>query len=65
MNKDMDASKDSWSQLGKDYFRQARINVDGLRMREALTGENDVLEQFFDVEHVFDSTRPTAKLLIP
>ncbi|MDM5221207.1 hypothetical protein QUF86_10815 [Peribacillus sp. NJ11] len=65
MNKDMDASKDTWSQLGKDYFRQARINVDGLRMREALTGENDVLEQFFDVEHVFDSTRPTAKLLIP
>ncbi|MGG0414333.1 hypothetical protein [Peribacillus simplex] len=40
----------SWSQLGKDYFRQTHINVDGLRMREALTGENDVLVQFFDVE---------------
>ncbi|WHY96780.1 hypothetical protein [Peribacillus simplex] len=61
MNKDMDVSKDSWSQLGKDYLRQARINVNGIRMREALTGENDVLEQFFDVEHVFDSTRPSAK----
>jgi hypothetical protein len=51
--------------IREEYFRQARINVDGLRMSEALTVENDVLEQFFEVEHVFDSTRPTAKLLIP
>ncbi|MDP1420624.1 hypothetical protein Q8G35_20140 [Peribacillus simplex] len=64
MKKNMDGPKYSWSQLGKDYFRQTHINVDGLRMREALTGEKDVLVQFFDGEIVFDSTRPTAKLLI-
>jgi hypothetical protein len=52
----VDASKTSWSQLGPDYFRQARINVDGLRMRGALTGINDVLEPFFDVERVFNSS---------
>lgn len=60
----VDASKAYWSQLGPDYFRQARINVDGLRMREALTGENNVLKQFFDVKQSFDSLRPTAKKLI-
>lgn len=60
----VDASKTTWSQLGPNYFRQARINVDGLRMREALTGENDVLKHFFDVKLVFDSSRPKAKTFI-
>lgn len=54
----VDASKTYWSQLGPDYFRQARINVDGLRMREALTGKNDVLKQFFNVNQVVDPLRP-------
>ncbi|WHY71220.1 hypothetical protein [Fictibacillus enclensis] len=60
----VDASKITWSQLGPHYFRQARINVDGLRMREALAGENEVLKHFFDVKRVFDSSRPKAKTLI-
>ncbi|HET7578138.1 MAG TPA: hypothetical protein VFK33_02570 [Bacillales bacterium] len=61
----VDASTIAWSQLGKHYFRQARINVDGFRMREALTGTNDVLEHFFDVKRVFDPSRPAAKKLLP
>ncbi|TDK56198.1 hypothetical protein E2K98_27355 [Bacillus salipaludis] len=60
----VDASKITWSQLGLNYFRQSRINVDGLRMRGALTGENEVLEHFFNVKLVFDSSRPNAKTLI-
>ncbi|WP_082232861.1 hypothetical protein [Halobacillus massiliensis] len=56
----VDASKDAWAQLGKQYFRQSRINVDGLRMKQAVNGENVVLEQFFDVEDVWDSSRPAA-----
>lgn len=60
----VDASSTSWSQIGPDYFRQARINLDGIRMRAALTGQSDVLKDFFDVERVFDPFRPGANKLL-
>ncbi|WP_018665415.1 hypothetical protein [Heyndrickxia acidiproducens] len=60
----VDATKTYWSQSGPDYYRQARINVDGLRMSEALTGRNNVLKQFFNVNQIFDPLRPAAKKLI-
>ncbi|WP_051348735.1 polysaccharide deacetylase family protein [Peribacillus kribbensis] len=53
----VDASTVSWTQLGKNYFRQARINVDGLRMAEELAGKTKVLEPFFDVKLVYAPSR--------
>ncbi|MFC3526184.1 hypothetical protein CHL76_15635 [Marinococcus halophilus] len=53
----VDASTEAWKQLEPGYFRQARINVDGMRMREALQGQTDVLDPFFDVEDVYSDQR--------
>ena len=56
-----------WTQLGSDYFRMGRANLDGSRMWEALmhyqdpTNENykDRLSSLFDSREVFDWSRPT------
>src|SRR5699024_6308785 len=53
----VDASTEAWKQLEPGYFRQARINVDGMRMREALQGQTDVLDAFFDVEDIYSDQR--------
>lgn len=50
----VDASTPAWGQLGTDFYRNARINVDGIRFQSDLTGENTVLEQFFKVTDVYD-----------
>lgn len=44
-----------WVQLKKDYFRQDRINFDGVEMRNA----PKLLKQFFDPQKVYDNDRPT------
>ena len=51
----VDASKSVWMQLGSDYFRQARRNLDGYRMFYYPDSLNDL----FNVSDVFDPARPT------
>ncbi|MBE5991459.1 MAG: polysaccharide deacetylase [Paenibacillaceae bacterium] len=51
----VDASKSVWMQLGPDYFRQARRNLDGYRMFYYPDSLNDL----FNVPDVFDPARPT------
>ncbi len=48
-----------WVQIGNDYLRQGRRNIDGFRMWEALSGGKNRLSDLFDVLSVFDSNRPT------
>lgn len=57
----VDASNQYWVQIRKDYVRQGRIDCDGLQMWRAKSGEakTNVFEEFFDVNDVFDSRRPT------
>lgn len=44
-----------WNQLGSNYFRSGRRNLDGYRMYY----NPKRLEDLFDVEEVFDDARPT------
>ena len=46
-----------WVQIREGYFRQGRINADGERMVKT----PDKLVYFFDVDSVFDPTRPELK----
>lgn len=45
----------AWCQLGTNYFRGGRRNLDGYRMYY----DPDMLEDLFDVSTVFDPSRPT------
>lgn len=55
----VDGSQKAWIQIRNDYVRQGRINLDGYMMYKAQQGNTDVTEDFFDVNEVFDSRRPT------
>ncbi len=52
-----------WVQIGDDYLRQGRRNLDGYRMWKDITAEADgrerKLEDLFHAEDVFDPARPT------
>ena len=48
-----------WVQIGNDYLRQGRRNIDGFRMWEALSGGKNRVSDLFDVTSVFDPSRPT------
>lgn len=48
-------SNQPWVQLGNQFLRQGRIDADGYMMYH----HPDKLKMFFDVDSVFDSTRPT------
>ncbi|MEF9939490.1 MAG: polysaccharide deacetylase [Clostridium sp.] len=51
-----------WVQLGADYMRQGRRNLDGFRMYYDLPETNpkvDHLSDLFNVSDVFDRSRPT------
>ncbi|MBE8848689.1 hypothetical protein G9440_11220, partial [Enterococcus durans] len=50
----VDASTPAWGQLGTDYYRNARINIDGIRFAADLKGENPILDQFINVKEVYD-----------
>ncbi|MGX6465463.1 hypothetical protein [Leuconostoc falkenbergense] len=52
----VDASHMSWGEMTTKYYRQARINVDGIRMTDDLNGTNSVLNPFFNTSEVIDST---------
>lgn len=54
----VDSSK-SWVQIGDNYVRQGRRNLDGYRMYYDLIGETDKLSDLFDVSQVFSLERPT------
>lgn len=45
----------AWCQLGNNYFRGGRRNLDGYRMYY----DPEMLEDLFDVDTVFDPARPT------
>ena len=57
----VDATSEYWVQIRKDYVRQGRIDCDGLQMWRAKSGaaKTNVFENFFNVNDVFDSRRPT------
>ncbi len=50
----VDASTPAWGQLGTDYYRNARINIDGIRFEADLKGQNPILDQFINVKEVYD-----------
>lgn len=54
----VDAAGPYWVQISDEYLRQGRINLDGMRMYEAISGGKNRVEPFFDVEDVFDKARP-------
>ncbi len=53
----VDGSK-YWNQLGDNYFRGGRRNLDGYRMYYYPTGDTG-LDDLFDVSKVWDPARPT------
>ena len=54
----IDASRTAWGQMGPDYLREARINVDGISLTAALHGR-PVLRTFFDPASVAEGSHPT------
>lgn len=59
-------SRTYWVQLGNDYFRQGRRNLDGYRMwRDITEPDNQRLNDLFDAAKVFDSARPTPVEALP
>ncbi len=56
----VDASVPAWGQLRSDYLREARINVDGISLKNAINGKSETLSEFFDPETVVDPQRPSS-----
>ncbi|MCI9163217.1 MAG: polysaccharide deacetylase [Lachnospiraceae bacterium] len=56
-------SNEHWIQIGDNYLRQGRRNLDGYRMWKDITAESEgrerKLEDLFHAEDVFDPDRPT------
>ncbi len=50
----VDASTPAWGQLGTDFYRNARINIDGIRFQSDLDGKNPILDPFINVHDVYD-----------
>ena len=58
----MDASTSYWMQMGNNYLRMARRNLDGYRLYEDMTQTDPSkkrLSDLFDAAQIFDSARPT------
>lgn len=58
----VDASKPYWSQMGANYFRMARRNLDGYRLYEDMIQTDPAkkrLTDLFDPASLFDPARPT------
>ncbi len=51
----VDASQKCWVQIGADYLRQARRNLDGYRMYYT----PDLISDLYDVSLAWDDSRPT------
>ena len=54
----IDASTLFRTQLTPQYFRQARINVDGISMQRELDGAVTTLRSLFDTRSTLDKLRP-------
>lgn len=55
----VDSSAPYWVQIGKDYMRQGRRNLDGYRMlRDIQEPDNAKLKDLFDANEVYDKDRP-------
>lgn len=58
----VDASKPYWSQMGTNYFRMARRNLDGYRLYQDIIQTDPArkrLTDLFDAKDIFDPSRPT------
>lgn len=56
----VDSSAPYWVQIGKDYMRQGRRNLDGYRMlRDIQEPDNAKLKDLFDANEVYDKDRPS------
>lgn len=58
----VDASKPYWSQMGTNYFRMARRNLDGYRLYQDMIQTDPSkkrLTDLFDAKDIFDPARPT------
>ena len=56
----VDASSLYWNQYRDSYVRQARINIDGYMLYQALTKSDTVISKLgIDANAIFDQTRPT------
>jgi len=58
-------SSQYWVQVGNDFLRQGRRNLDGYRMWKDITAEDPTkrkLDDLFRAEDVFSSNRPTPVL---
>ena len=58
----VDSSK-YFVQIGSNYLRMGRRNLDGYRLWEAVYGGNDKLSDLFDPASVIDPRRPTDEAL--
>ena len=56
----VDGTAKAWGQLEPGYYRGSRINVDGISLKAAIDGDNDVLQHFFDPRAVLDPARPAS-----
>ena len=56
----VDGTSKAWGQLEPGYYRGSRINVDGISLAAAVSGERPVLEEFFDPRSVLDPARPES-----
>lgn len=56
----VDASVPAWGQVGPNYVRQARVNIDGISLKHALQGASRTLNDFFDPHSVLDPQRPES-----
>ncbi len=58
----VDASRPYWMQMGPNYFRMARRNLDGYRLYEDMIQTDPAkkrLSDLFDAAEIFDPARPT------
>lgn len=54
----VDGSTSYWMQLGDNYLRQARINIDGIKLQDQMTNKTNVLTPFIDAAKTWDPARP-------
>ena len=57
----VDASKPYWTQMGTDFYRMARRNLDGYRLYEDIIQTDPALKRLtdlFDASDIFDKSRP-------
>ena len=54
----IDSSVPYWTQTGSDWFRQSRIDIDGITMQRAIDGKKTAITDFIDAKGTADPLRP-------